>query len=123
MMTLSFSIAFVGALGVLSRYHLDLFLIRFFSAEKITLLINIVGSLLAGFLFALTKDKDLFNQQLRLVLITGFCGGFTTFSAYSLQMVLFAQDKHFLKLSLFLLLAPVLSVLGAYLGYRLGLLK
>lgn len=119
-MALSLSIAFAGALGVLIRYQLDFQLARFFSAERITLVINIIGSLAAGFLYALAKEKGLLSEQLRVILITGFCGGFTTFSAYSLQMVFLIQDKNILKLIMYLILAPALSVLGAFIGYRLG---
>lgn len=122
-MIFNLSIAFAGALGVLSRYHLDVFLMRFITAERITLIINIMGSLAAGFVYALAKEKGLLSDQLRVILITGFCGGFTTFSAYSLQMIFLVHDKNILKLMVYVLLAPTLSVLGAFIGYRLALLK
>lgn len=122
-MIFNLSIAFAGALGVLSRYHLDAFLVRFITAERVTLIVNIMGSLAAGFVYALAKEKGLLSDQLRVVLITGFCGGFTTFSAYSLQMIFLVQDKNILKLMVYLLLAPALSVLGAFIGYRLALLR
>lgn len=122
-MIFNLSIAFAGALGVLSRYHLDVFLVRFITAERVTLIVNIMGSLAAGFVYALAKEKGLLSDQLRVVLITGFCGGFTTFSAYSLQMIFLVQDKNILKLMVYLLFAPALSVLGAFIGYRLALLR
>ncbi|MCB0711020.1 MAG: fluoride efflux transporter CrcB [Ignavibacteriae bacterium] len=55
-----------------------------------TFLVNVVGSLLIGFL-ASSLPTD--SEKLRLLLVTGFCGGFTTFSAFSLETLeLFQQN-------------------------------
>lgn len=83
-----------------------------------TLIVNICGSLLIGLLFGLQQQGRL-TEKHWLLLATGLCGGFTTFSAFSLENMTLLQQQ---KTGLFLLYTAgsVLTCLAAvYLGFRL----
>ncbi len=107
------AIAFVGVLGIFVRYGLD---ILFANWNKdfptSTLLINVLGSALAGAIYALGVSERI-PGELQTVLLVGFCGGFTTFSAFSLQtMTLLEKGRGGIALT-YLFLSPVLGLLAA----------
>ena len=80
-------VAFGGAFGAVARALIDQAVLRAgWLAEYGTLTINLVGSLLVGLLVTLIVERTLVPAELRPLLITGLLGGFTTFSALSLQL-------------------------------------
>src|SRR4051794_40837556 len=75
-----------GLFGVLSRYGLDVAFSRSESAwPTSTFIINLAGSLLAGVAYGAGIERGWLSPELRTAVMTGFLGGFTTFSAYALQ--------------------------------------
>lgn len=78
-----------GGLGACSRYGLGTLIARWSGTTFPlgTLLINMTGSFLIGLLATLLLDRGVTNPALRWSLITGFLGGYTTFSAYSYETV------------------------------------
>ncbi|MBL7726755.1 MAG: fluoride efflux transporter CrcB [Dinghuibacter sp.] len=109
-------VALGGATGAACRYGLSQ-LTWGRNFPYATFFINIAGSLLIGILFAVQQQGRL-SEKYWLLLATGLCGGFTTFSAFSLENLALLQQQ---KMGLFLLYAAgsVLACLGAvYLGYR-----
>jgi fluoride exporter len=88
------AVAVGGAVGCSLRYLITL------GAAKVvgtgfplgTLLVNIVGCLLAGLLFGLAEERAAFPPIVRVLVMTGFLGGFTTFSAFSLETVNLLRD-------------------------------
>lgn len=83
-----------------------------------TLIINIVGSMLLGVVAELYVEREtsLFRQELYIFLGTGFCGGFTTFSTFSLELLnLFKAGAIFSGFA-YILMSTLLSLLGVYLG-------
>lgn len=123
-MNLAVNFAYVGlggAVGACSRYSLSLLLTtQHFSVPYATLMANVVGALLAGFLTTLFIGKALTGGSLHLLLVVGFLGGFTTFSAFSVETLRLAEAGNFLlaagnvSLNLFGSLAAVTA--GAYLA-------
>lgn len=80
-----------GALGSGLRYGTDQLLLRQWPDQArafpwATLAVNLVGCLLAGLLYGLlSRDGVRHGEELRVLLVTGLCGGLTTFSAFALQ--------------------------------------
>ena len=107
-------ISLFGVLGVLSRFGID----RFFGSwnehfPASTLLINLLGSFMAGTIYALSENKFL-SDGLQVALLVGFCGGFTTFSAYTLQTLTMIDRGKLIPAFSYLLISPVLGTLAAF---------
>ena len=85
-MRTALAIALAGAAGALARWGLNSwFGPRFASFPWGTLLINVTGSFVIGVLFAVLVERGVGSETLRLALMTGFLGAYTTFSAFSLE--------------------------------------
>ena len=82
-----------------------------------TLLVNVIGSLAIGLLIGLFAAFPGTSQQLRLFLVTGLLGGFTTFSAFSLDALTLWQRGEIALWLLYVGGSVVLSLLAAALGY------
>jgi CrcB protein len=92
-----------GVIGAGFRFAIDSWIAkRAFSFPVGTLFINIVGCLIAGLCLGFGQ-KDLAETPIRLGIIVGFCGGFTTFSGYGLQFLQLVDSG---KMSLALILNP-----------------
>ena len=83
-----------GALGSVSRYALTYMIqSRLNSPFPVaTLLINVTGSLLLGFVVRYAADSAALSAETRLLLTTGFCGGYTTFSTFSYETARLYDD-------------------------------
>lgn len=110
-------VSIFGVLGILSRYGVDSYFYSWNEKGPITtLVINILGSFLAGLIYALSTYRE-FSSTLQSALLIGFCGGFTTFSAYTLQtLMLIEKGKVSLALS-YLVLSPAIGLLAAFIPY------
>jgi fluoride exporter len=108
-----------GGLGAVARFSLNGWMTRSFGAAFPwhTLTANVVGSVLLGVLFALSGRFNL-SQDLRLFFGTGLLGGFTTFSAFSLDVMQLIQRGAVLAAATYIMASLALSLLGVYLGYR-----
>lgn len=111
--------AFVGAIG---RY-----LVSLWAAERFgttfpygTLLINASGSLLLAFLAVYTADRLGLGPEVRLLLGTGFCGGYTTFSTFAYETLTLLEAGDLAAAAVNALLSVGLSLLGAVLGVWLA---
>ncbi len=107
----------VGLLGVFSRWAIDLVAGRWFEIFPVGILvINIVGSVIAGVVYVMGTEKALMSPHISVGLLVGFCGGFTTFSAYSIQVALYLERADLIRGIGYLCASPVLGVLGVFLG-------
>jgi CrcB protein len=109
-----------GALGTIMRYWLNGVVSTYFTTFPIgTLVINVTGSFLITFFSTLT-DPDgrwLVSPTARMFFMTGICGGYTTFSAFSLQTLNLAREGEWLYAGLNVLSSVALCLLAAWLGY------
>ena len=112
-------VALGGALGSVGRYGVGLALARYEAFPIGTLLANILGSLLIG-VCAGMFEGDQKGQPAALFLMVGFCGGFTTFSAFSMQTLDLMQQQAWLKAGGNLVLSVAVCLLGTWLGVLLG---
>jgi fluoride exporter len=104
-------------IGGIFRYLLSLFIqARFMLTFPFgTLSVNLIGCLLIGLLFGLS-DKWSLTQEWRLFLVTGLLGGFTTFSAFSIETVNLLQDGQLGHATAYVTASVVLGVLAAFIG-------
>jgi CrcB protein len=112
-------VAGFGVLGVLSRYGLDVYFSTSQSMWPIsTFIINLSGSLLAGIAYGACIERGLLSPELRAGVMTGFLGGYTTFSAYALQGARLFTAAPGLAIA-YLGLSPVFGALFAWFGLTL----
>jgi len=105
--------------GGISRYGLSLATqnASAFSLPYGTLLSNVAGCLVIGLLAGFGAKTELMSSELRLLLATGFCGGFTTMSSFIYELGQFVQDKEYFFASSYF----VATLAGAGLAFALGL--
>jgi CrcB protein len=114
-------VAVGGAIGSLCRWWLsELFLrlgLGFFPWA--TLLANVSGSFLIGLVATLTgpDGRVVVLPELRLAVMVGFCGGYTTFSAFSLQTLALVQGGNFREAAANVILSLVVCLLAVWLGH------
>jgi CrcB protein len=107
-------------LGGISRYAMTLATQNYvlLSIPLGTLLSNVVGCLVIGTLAGLAAASQLLSSEMRLLLATGFCGGFTTMSSFIYELGQFIQDKEYFYASTYF----IATLVGAALAFLLGLL-
>jgi len=116
------AVFFGGGLGAISRYIVGLQAAKYWGIlfPYGTLAINIMGSLLIGIAASyFTLYSASANQILRLFLIVGVLGGFTTFSSFSLETLILLQRGAFLPAISYVLLSVLVSLLMVWLGFEL----
>lgn len=120
------NVAIGGAFGAALRYQLGRAITQWLGPVAVstfpwaTLAANALGSLLMGFLagwLAVRGQGE--GEQLRLLLGVGLLGGFTTFSAFSLEMVLLVERGQYMLAALYAFLSVALGITGLFAGLML----
>ena len=121
-------VAIGGALGSVGRYWLNGIVSAKFGEAAATfplgtLVINITGAFLIGIFAALTVPEGRMDSQSRAFitqfLMYGVCGGYTTFSSFSLQTMNLLRDREWFYAGENIILSVVLCLLGVWLGFLL----
>ncbi len=81
-----------------------------------TFIVNIVGSFIIGLLFGAAERTQSITPAVSALLITGFCGGFTTFSSFADDIYLLLQERHYTTFALYTILTIVLGVILVWIG-------
>jgi CrcB protein len=115
-------IAIGSAIGGVGRYAIGGVLQqRFGLAFPIgTLVVNVVGSLLLGFILRIALGGTQLSPETRIFLTTGFCGGFTTFSTFTYDTAVMFESGQYRRAALYVTLSIVLSLLATFAGFALA---
>lgn len=121
--TILFAYAAIGgAVGSGARYGLTL-LIQSRSSSTFpiaTLLINVSGSILLGFLMRYGLESATASPEIRLLLTTGFCGGYTTFSTFSYETARLLEDGEWSRGATYIAASVIVSLIGTFIGFALA---
>ena len=106
-----------GFLGAISRYIISIYTSKqfLFKIPLGTLIVNVLGGFLIGFIMELTIKNNFISPQLKLFLTTGIMGGLTTFSTFSYETIVLIKEGNILLAILNILLNLILSLLGVVL--------
>ena len=111
------AVAIGGAVGALARWMISYKLNVYFPAiPPGTLAANVIGGYIVGLAIAFFAARPELPPELRLLIITGFCGGLTTFSTFSAEVVMLIQQGDLLKASAAIALHVVGSLAATILG-------
>jgi CrcB protein len=82
-----------------------------------TLLVNVTGSFLLGLLWRYSLGSDTISAEVRALLTTGFCGGYTTFSAFSYETLVLLEEGHLTRASTYVVSSVIVSLAATWLGF------
>lgn len=106
-----------GGTGSAARYLIS----KFLNLEKYqipygTFAVNVLGSLLIGIILGLSLKNNSLSQNTVLLLATGFCGGFTTFSSFAYEHHIMLKNGDLVNFLLYTIGSFVLGILAVFLG-------
>lgn len=105
-----------GGLGALVRYLLYLIIPNLTYLPLATLIANFFGCFFATVVFVYFAMKSGLNPTYKLFLITGFCGGLSTLSALSLELLHFIQTNDYIRAAIYVLSTVIVCTISVLLG-------
>ncbi|MCU7809572.1 MAG: fluoride efflux transporter CrcB [Candidatus Thiodiazotropha sp. (ex Semelilucina semeliformis)] len=121
-MTQLIAIAAGGAAGALFRFWVSSGIYQLLGRgfPYGTLAVNVLGSLVMGFLYVMLLERMTASPELRGALLIGFLGAFTTFSTFSIETLNLIEQADFLKAGMNMLLSVTACVVACWFGLTLG---
>ena len=117
-MSIYIAIAVGGSMGAVSRYWVSTTTYQWLGLAFPygTLAVNLLGSLTMGFLSVLLVYRLQVSEEVRIGILSGFLGSFTTFSTFAIDTLELGMDDSVSKAMLYILLSVLLCVFGALAG-------
>ena len=113
-------VALGGAIGACARYAISLLPVKS-QFPVLTLITNLLGALLIGFIVGIAESRDV-SKNTMLFLKTGVCGGFTTFSTFSLEAYNILSARNYGLCGLYVALSVAGCIAGVWCGKKLAVL-
>ena len=114
-------VALGGALRAVARYAISLIPVKT-QFPILTLVTNILGAILIGFIVGITDKKSDVSPNTVLFWMTGVCGGFTTFSTFSLEAYKLLENKAYALGGVYVALSVCCCIFGILLGKKLAII-
>ncbi|MET0063229.1 MAG: fluoride efflux transporter CrcB [Candidatus Thiodiazotropha endolucinida] len=116
------AIASGGAVGALFRFWVSsgIYSLLGRGFPYGTLVVNVLGSLVMGFLYVLLLERTTVSPEMRGALLIGFLGAFTTFSTFSIETLNLLEQAELLKAGLNILVSVIACVLACWFGLAVG---
>ena len=116
------SVAIGGAAGALARYGTVVAYQRFAPSTfpLAILTVNVLGSLLFGLIWAYAEDREWISENMRLLVLTGFLGSFTTFSTFAFDEAMFIRSGSWAIFVANLLISNAAALAAVFVGFRVG---
>jgi len=107
-----------GGFGSVLRFLMQNLAVKYFhtSFPLGTFLVNIIGCFFIGIFFGISEKQGWMTSEWRLFLITGICGGFTTFSSFSYDGISLLRQGDYLYFGAYLILSVGLGLLATFFG-------
>jgi len=111
-----------GGAGSMLRYAVQ----KIFTSQSVaafptgTLVVNISGCFLIGILWGIVSRSFTWNEEIKLLLMTGFCGGFTTFSAFTLEGIGLLKENKTALFVIYLTASVIGGLLATFIGIRIA---
>ena len=115
-------IALGGGLGSTLRYFTSIFVSKYWSSNfpLATFIVNSIGCLLIGFIIGLLEKNQLSDSRLKWFLVTGICGGLTTFSAFGMENYNLFQNNNSLLAFVYIAMSIFIGLLAIWFGVFLS---
>ena len=114
-------VALGGAIGAVGRYAISLIPVKN-GFPILTLITNFIGAVLIGFVVGAAGRKDGISPNTVLFWKTGVCGGFTTFSTFSLEAFSLFENKAYLSGGIYIILSVAGCITGVFCGKKFAML-
>ncbi|MCR4746685.1 MAG: fluoride efflux transporter CrcB [Lachnospiraceae bacterium] len=112
-------VALGGAVGAMGRYSISLLSVKT-EFPFLTFITNIIGAVLIGFVVGISANNEKVSANTVLFWKTGVCGGFTTFSTFSLEAFNLLENKHYAVGGLYIFLSCLCCILGVLCGRKIA---
>jgi CrcB protein len=117
-----FYVLIFGLFGILFRYIISQQfhnIFKFYFPIDI-FIINLLGSIFIGLFYVIGGEKFLISNNIKIGIMVGFLGGFTTFSSYCLDAIKLFESQHYFQSILYIILSPIIGILLTYLSIFLA---
>lgn len=116
---LNFLAVFIGGgTGACLRYLTGIFCSHYLKINLpiATFCVNLIGCFLMGFFFIFLMSKNQLNPSIKFALTVGFCGGLTTFSTFSLEIMKMIQNNEITQALLYIISSVIIGIIAVYFG-------